>query len=319
MSVILLRLKHIIIIPGTCAHWSNWFDQINDYERLGHKVDFLELDTYKFKTFIECTSNMFDKIASIIAPENQEVSFPSDKEFIIIGHSMGAMIMLKILSERKFFSNRNLLAYDQFCKSKLIFVQVPLKVNLVNVRVLSSLKYLAYPFFLFHRYLIFPWLTYLLLFFKVIEKKLISKIPIFRELSNFIFNALIMHNAFWGTRIKEFAHSNEYYKHWDAFALQGLTAPKDISKFERATYGFSESTQSNISSNYSNNYYFTYGFPDFFCGSEEIIGFAKEIGANAVKFTPNNHLPHHMFWNQKRFNDMVLSSKKEEAVFYDVY
>lgn len=300
-------MKHIIILPGTCAHWSNWFDQIDCYESLGYRVDFLELNTYKHSTFVECVIDMFDRLGALLLASQKEVQFPEDEPIKILGHSMGAMILLKILSDQKFFQNRNPEAYELIRKSKLVFIQIPLKVNLFNVKVLSVLKYLAYPFFIFHRYLIFPWMTPLLLFMKVIEKKVFGKIPVLREIINLTLNACIMHNAFWGTSIKEFAHSNKYYRHWDAFSLSGINAPTEVSDFERATMGHAKSSKSNFDSTYTKNYYFTYGFPDFFCGSQEIIDFAKAIGANYVEFTPNNHLPHHMFWNQKRFNELVLS------------
>ena len=304
-------MKRIIIIPGTCAHWSNWFDQINEYESLGYRVDFLELDTYKYNTFIECTSAMFDRIASLVqVPGNNEVEFPSNEEVTIIGHSMGAMMMLKILSEQKYFKNRNALAYDQMCKSKLVFVQVPLKVNSRNVAVLSTLKYLVYPIFLFHRYLIFPWITPLILLFKVIEKRVFAHIPVLRELMNFSLNIALMHNAFWGTRIKEFSNSNKYYRHWDAFSLEGFNAPRDVSEFERATHGHAKNTHGNFNPERTKNYFFTYGEPDFFCASKQTLAFAQAIGAQAVEFTPNNHLPHHMFWNQKKFNQMILERQK---------
>lgn len=312
-------MKRVIIIPGTCAHWLNWFDQINHYESLGCRVNFLDLDTYRYNTFIECTTSMFDKLVSLLQVKNNEVEFSNNDEVTIIGHSMGAMILLKILSEQKFFKNRNALAYDQISKAKIIFVQVPLKVNLVVVGVLSTLKYLAYPCFIFHRYLISPWATPLLLSLKIFEKKLFSGIPVIKQLVNLCLNCLIMHNSFWSVRTREFDRSNDYYKHWDAFSLQGLNAPKNISSFERATMGYAENTQSNFDFNLAKNYFFTYGEPDFFCNSKQIKAFAAAIGANSVEFTPNNHLPHHMFWNQKGFNEMVLSSTREADEFYDVY
>ena len=304
-------MKRIIIIPGTCAHWSNWFDQISEYESLGYRVDFLDLDAGKYNTFIECTAAMFDRLAGLLQSGKNEVEFLCHDEITIIGHSMGAMMMLKILSEQKFFKNRNALAYDQLSKLKLIFVQIPLKVNMHNARFLSALKYFAYPFFIFHRYLVFPWMTPILLFFKIIEKKVFSHIPVLKQLINLSLNIAMMHNSFWGTQIKEFTHANEYYKHWDAFSLGGFTAATEISEFERATYGYAESTKGNFNPEFTKNYFFTYGDPDFFCDSRLTITFAQFIGANAVEFSPNNYLPHHMFWCQKRFNEMVLEPRKE--------
>jgi hypothetical protein len=261
-------LKHIIIIPGTCAHSSNWFDQIYEYESLGHKVDFLDLNTYKYKTFIECVSAIFDDISSVLRVPNNEVDFLSSDEIVFIGHSMGAMILLKILSEKNFFSKRNPLIYDAIRRSKIIFVQVPLKASSLNLGVLSTLKYLAYPFFLLHRYLIFPWLIHCLLFCKILEKKVFASIPFFREFVNFCLNVMLMHNSFWGTKIKEFAHSNLYYKHWDAFSLAGLNSPKKLSEFDRAMMGYEKNTQDNLSSEFTQNYFFTYGDPVFFCESK---------------------------------------------------
>jgi len=304
-------LKHIIIIPGTCAHSSNWFDQIHEYEKLGHRVDFLDLNTYKHKTFIECVSAMFDDLSAVLRVPNNEVDFISSDEIVLIGHSMGAMILLKILSERNFFTKRSALIYDAISRSKIIFVQVPLKVSKLNHGVLSILKYAAYPLFVLHRHLIFPWVLPCLLFFKVLEKKVFSKIIIVREFVNFSLNVMLMHNSFWGTRIKEFTNSNLYYKHWDAFSLAGLNSPKNISQVDRAMMGYEKSSQSNFNSDLTRNYFFTYGDPDFFCESQATIDFAKSIGANLTELSPNNHLPHHMFWNQKKFNELVLKDPLE--------
>jgi pimeloyl-ACP methyl ester carboxylesterase len=300
-------LKHIIIIPGTCAHSSNWFDQIYEYERLGHRVDYLDLNTYKYKTFIECVSAMFDDLSSVLRVPNNEVEFLSSDEIVLIGHSMGAMILLKILLEKKFFSKRNPLIYDAIRCSKIIFVQVPLKKRRFVIGILSSLKLLAYPCFLFHRYLIFPWLIHCLLFCKILEKKVFSSIPVLREFVNFCLNVMLMHNSFWGNKIKEFAHSNLYYKNWDAFCLAGLNYPKNISEFDRAMMGYEKNSHDNLSYEFTKNYFFTYGDPDFFCGSKETIEFAEAIKANYIEFAFNNHLPHHLFWHQKRFNELVLN------------
>ena len=256
--------KNLIIIPGSCSDRLNWFDQIKFYERQGWQVGFLDLNAAKYKTIQDCAN------AIELALENLV-----NEETVIMSHSMGAMLMFKVLVKSK---NERLQLL--FRKIKIFFIQMPCESKALNA-IKATFKLIELVIF-FHRLLILWWLEPLLYFLKNIFQfgyRNIFIMPI-----NTSLNFIAMNISFWKASPDEFRGLINYYETWqDIFEKMNF----DLSSYEKL--------------------YFTYGEPDPVCDSDLI----KEIGlkflnVNILDMTYGFHNPQHYFWFQKRFDDLIL-------------
>ncbi len=275
--------KKLIIIPGSCSHVSNWFDQIEFARQEGFNVVFLKLEADKFKNFSACADNLFHKIA---------LHFQSDQETVILAHSMGSMLLLKILSGFHDYTAKDQYTYEKIISSRLIFLQMPINLHRKIYFALNIFKYLIYPVQLIHSFLfkgIFAWLLLLpkKLLFSLRRFSRFSTSKIFFDvLDSFINQALIL-NGVLGTKPWEFFNLVRYYWQFGIFTAKGF----DI-EFDR---------------NKAQNYFFTYGDPDYFCEVEATHKLAEIIGAKIAYMPFSMHNPQHMFWCRDKVNELITS------------
>ncbi len=329
----MLNRKQLIIIPGSCSAKSNWFDQIHFFESIGYEVKFLNLDAHKHRTLIECSSDLFLKLKYALQPrigpdddvteiENIEDMFEDvdtinnpKSDTVILAHSMGAMLLLKILSEPKYYRNENPETFAKLEQAKLVFIQVPLNVNRSLLPVLNALQYLVYPFFFVYHHTIFGLIEGMLLTIKKLFKSIANKLrrisflkyitPVFNVL-DLLLNIMLMNNAFLGSKPNEFANLINYYKQWDEFSLEGFFADKNEAMFSRAMMKRAESTLNHFNIQATKNYHFTTGHPDPFCNSILVKQFATELGANVLDLGYGFHNPQHVFWNQDKLHQHII-------------
>lgn len=299
--------KRLIIIPGSCSNESNWFDQIHHFEELGYEVNFLDLEAYKSKTLVESAINLFNRLKTILAKKSsddiEDLFENIDDQVVIMAHSMGAMLLLKILSEPKFYRGEDEQTYNTISRAKIIFIQVPLKVNRKLLDLLGFFKFWFYPLLFIYRLTIHGILDRVLIFLKKLSKKNISH-PIFKA-SALPLNLALMHNSLWGAKIDEFGNLINYYKHWDDFSLESFFADAGENNFAKAMMNSSESAISRFDLNASLNYYFTVGDPDIFCDSGLIRDFANKLGAQVLELDPGFHSPQHMPWCQDKLHGII--------------
>lgn len=299
----------LIIIPGSCSAKSNWFDQIHFFESAGYQVKFLDLDAHKHGTLMECSTDLFVKLKYAL----QSVELGA--ETVILAHSMGAMLLLKILSESQYYRNESPETFAKIEQAKLVFIQVPLNVNRSLLSILNVVQYILYPFFLIYHLSVFKLMEWILLtakkFLRFIIKPLKNNFlhylaqPVFNLFDLFL-NIMLMMNAFLGSKPQEFANLINYYRQWDEFSLEGFFANKQEAMFSRAIMQQAENTLNCFDANAAKNYHFTTGSPDFFCDSILIKQFASDIGANVFHLGPGFHNPQHIFWTQEKLHKEIM-------------
>jgi pimeloyl-ACP methyl ester carboxylesterase len=261
--------KNLIIIPGSCSDQLNWFDQINYYKKLGWQVGFLDLNAAKYKTMQDCAD------AIELALENLV-----NEETVIMSHSMGAMLMFRVLSKSTDASLEKL-----FKKIKIFFIQMPCDSEKVGLmRASMPLVSLAMTL---HKFLVHWWLEPLLYSLK----KLFAfgyKNPFFMPI-NFLLNFAAMNTSFWKATPQEALSLMKYYENWQDFFDHNNA---DLNSYE--------------------NLYFTYGQPDPVCNTSLIIDLGKRFtNLKILKMPLGFHNPHHFFWYQEKFDRLVLSRTVE--------
>lgn len=260
--------KNLIIIPGSCSDRLNWFDQINFYEKQGWQVGFLDLNAAKYETIEDCAVAMEFALDNLV-----------NEETVIMAHSMGSMLMFKVL-----VNSKNERLQSLFKKIKIFFIQMPCESKALNV-IKVFFKLIELIIFL-HWVLVHWWLEPLLYFLKRrlafgYQNNLIKPI-------NTFINFCSMNNSFWKAGSAEFRGLINYYETWQEI-------------FENLDFDLSS----------YKNLYFTYGEPDPVCDSDLI----KEIGlkfsnVNTLDMTYGFHNPHHFFWFQKKFDDLILDNMR---------
>ena len=258
--------KNLIIIPGSCSDRLNWFDQIHHYEKLGWQVGYLDLNAAKYPTIKECAAAIELALENLI-----------NEDTVIMSHSMGAMLMFKVL-----VSSKNERLQKLLRKTKIFFIQMPCESKALNA-IKANFKIIEIIIFL-HKYLILWWIEPLLFFFKKIFA-FAYRNPL-GMLINFVLNFCVMNTSFWKASKEEFLGLITYYETWQEI-FENMDF--DLSSYERL--------------------YFTYGEPDPVCDSNLI----QEIGlkfSNVKTLNMNGgfHNPHHLFWFQGRFDKLILEN-----------
>lgn len=259
------KRKNLIIIPGSCSDRLNWFDQIHFYEKQGWQVGFLDLNAAKYPSIDDCAN------AIELALENLV-----NEETVIMSHSMGAMLMFKVLVSSKKENLQELLS-----KIKIFFIQMPCESKALNA-LKQGFKVIEL-IITFHRLFILWWLEPLLYLLKrsfAFGYKNILVMPI-----NCFLNFCSMNSSFWKASADEFRGLINYYETWQSI-FENLNF--DLSRYK--------------------NLYFSFGEPDPVCDSDLI----KEIGlkfpnVKVLDMTYGFHNPHHLFWFQDRFDSLILN------------
>ncbi len=300
-----MRNKQLIIIPGSCSTKSNWLDQILHFTAHGYDVKFLDLDAHKYRTLVECASSLFTKLKYAIQQTPENVEFDVEELFedldaapdrVILAHSMGAMLLLKILSEPKLFAGQDAETYRAIQNSRIFFLQVPLHVNKTILAIMNVVKYLTYPFFFVYNWLFFRPFDFILVNLKHGIQHLLEPL---RSILGLPLNILLMTNSFLGATLGELFNLVNYYKHWSEFSLEGFFAAKNQAMFDQAMMQSASNTIHRFDIRAAKHYHFTVGHPDIFCDNDLAIKFASELGANVLELNMGFHNPQHMFWTQE--------------------
>ncbi len=260
-----MRRKNLIIIPGSCSDRLNWFDQIHFYEKKGWQVGFLDLNAAKYKTIQDCAAAMELALENLV-----------NDQTVIMSHSMGAMLMFKVLVKTKNRRLQNLLK-----RIKIFFIQMPCESK--ALKAIKATFILIEIIIFLHWCFILWWLEPLLYLLKNIFNfgyKNVFCMPI-----NFLLNFAAMNSSFWKASPDEFRGLINYYETW-----------QDI--FEKINFDLSG----------YENLYFTYGEPDPVCDSDLIKKIALKFpNVNVLNMDYGFHNPHHLFWYQAEFDKLILS------------
>ncbi len=287
-----MATKKIIIIPGSCSSPLNWFDQFKTFTKHNFEIEYMHLDAYKYPSLSACSINLFEKLSNILRDENTT----------ILAHSMGGMLLLKILSEPQFYKNIDPITFARIQHSRIFFIQVPLK---VNQGLLLGLKFwgpILAPILFVYRYTLYLPFYYLILFLK----EIIHPIPVLNWFFGLFLNKASMLNSFWGSRVKEFLHLVNYYKQWEDFSLRGFFEEEQRNNFEVAINNLAENKTLAFDFIAVQEYFFTIGEPDVFCDIHTTKFFVGRISANLLELKYGFHNPQHFFWTQKILYEKIL-------------
>lgn len=270
----------IIIIPGSCSSRTNWFDQINYFEKHGHIVHYVDLPSHSHE-INECSRLLFENIKNL----KEHIK---DRTFLC--HSMGGMLILNILRNKEIFKSLCEETYNYIKYSKIFFIQVPLQKKDPTLEQCSKLYKILKPVFSSYHDSLFPKLDKRIWSLKrsIYDSQPLSKIDAFG-----ILNMGSMLNSFFGLPPEKVENLIACYEDWDIFDENYVRLIEEFkSDSEKPT----------------EDYFFTYGEPDIFCNSKLIQKFATNLGANLKKFSWSFHNPMHIGWCQDEFHDWVLEN-----------
>jgi predicted alpha/beta hydrolase family esterase len=268
----------------------------------------MEVGARNSSSLLEAASNMFNRLKHCLRDDA-----------VILCHSMGAMFILKILSEPQYFRSENPELYARIVNSRIIFLQVPLHVNELLLTSMGLFQFLFYPVFFVYNLLIFPVVDFVLMLIKylvAIAEKLVLRVPGLKYLLAWIFkpvnlllNLCLVTNTFWGTKPSEFMNVVKFYKQWRDFSLDGFFAA-DLagSSFDRAVIGATENTMAKFDRSNVGNYVFTTCVTDWFCEPRLTQDFARRLGAEVKELNFGFHSPQHCFWHQPAIEVLVERS-----------
>lgn len=271
-------MKEIIIIPGACSSESNWFDQIEYFNSHGYKVYFLDLLACDCKDMKTCAEQLLIRLEKIFV-ESKEAKF-------IYAHSMGGMLLLKVLFQPELFPNFSKEFLHKLFSSQIVFIQPPLQMRTLPYFMYVQGRPLILTFVFIHRHLVYFWFNALL----VRLKKNIAPVKrhsIILVILDLFLNLGLMFNSCAGTRVEEFYNLIEYYKEWKNFDFE-----KCISE---------EIQHTNFK-----NFYFTCGSPDSFENRTKLEKLVKILGARIFKMPLGFHSPQHFFWWQTKLMEPLL-------------
>lgn len=265
----------------------------------------MEIGARRTNSLLEAASNLFSRL-----------KYKLHDNAVIMSHSMGAMLLLKILSEPKFFQAENPELYARIVGSRIIFLQVPLAVNEMFLGTLDILKYLFYPIFFVYTWTFFPVIDFVLMLLKYAEaivSKLVCRVPGLKYLAwlvlkplNLFLNLALVTNTFWGTKPNEFMNVMKFYKQWRDFSLDGFFAVNQGgNRFDKAMIGAGDNTMDKFDRSNVKNYVFTTCVTDWFCDPRLTQEFASQLGAELKELNFGFHSPQHCFWHQRAIEDLI--------------
>jgi hypothetical protein len=97
-------------------------------------------------------------------------------------------------------------------------------------------------------------------------------------------NQALMLNGVIGTKPWEFFNLVRHYKQFGKFTLPGFLIDNEVN---------------------AQNYYFSYGDPDYFCEVDATHKLAKCLGSQLLYMPLSMHNPQHMFWCQDKLHNFI--------------
>jgi hypothetical protein len=299
-------MPKLIIIPGAGSSELNWLDQLIYFEEKQWQKHFLHYQAEEHLNFQDCADALSINLTEILkagfriqedciqqqSNNNSQIELNNN---ILIAHSMGAMLLLKILTDNsspeKFSQIKSLLK-----NTNIFLIQPPARTNIKLLKFLKTSQGLISTIMKLHQPLKEPlveWLREIKL--KNANAELLaegSKIGDRKFLTDLIWILGAMHISAWGTHPQVFKNLMNYYEEWENHSPLSmddssvLWMPKDF----------------NINITVSNS--------DIFCDKNDSLKLAELLNARVKEFDWTFHNPMHFPWSQKEFHDWLLESSQ---------
>ena len=284
-------MPKLIIIPGAGSSELNWLDQLIYFEEKQWQKHFLHYQAEEHLNFQDCADALSINLTEIL---KAGFSIKEDS-IILIAHSMGAMLLLKILTDNsspeKFSQIKSLLK-----NTNIFLIQPPARTNIKLLKFLKTSQGLISTIMKLHQPLKEPvaeWLREIKL--KNANAELLmqgAKIGDRKFLTDLMWILAAMHISAWGTHPQVFKNLMNYYEEWENHSPLSmddssvLWMPKDF----------------NINITVSNS--------DIFCDKNDSLKLAELLNAKVKEFDWTFHNPMHFPWSQKEFHSWLLSSSQ---------
>jgi predicted alpha/beta hydrolase family esterase len=299
-------MSKLIIIPGAGSSQLNWLDQLIYFEEKQWQKHFLHYQSEKYLNFHDCANALAINLTEIlkagfsikedqIQQQSNNNSLTEINKNILIAHSMGAMLLLKILTDNS--NSEKLSEIKALLKNTNIFlIQPPARTNTKLLKFLKTSQGLISTIMKLHQPLKEPlaeWLREIKL--KNANAELLaegSKTGDRKFLIDLIWILAAMHISAWGTHPQVFKNLMNYYEEWEKYSplsmddTSVLWMPKDF----------------NINITVSNS--------DIFCDKNDSLKLAELLNAKVKEFDWTFHNPMHFPWSQKEFHDWLLESSQ---------
>jgi predicted alpha/beta hydrolase family esterase len=284
-------MPKLIIIPGAGSSELNWLDQLIYFEEKQWQKHFLHYQAEEHLNFHDCANALAIKLTEIL-----KAGFSIKEDCIIlIAHSMGAMLLLKILTDNS--NSEKLSEIKALLKNTNIFlIQPPARTNTKLLKFLKTSQGLISIIMKLHQPLKEPVAEWLREFkLKSANAELLAegiKIGDRKFLTDLIWILAAMHVSAWGTHPQVFKNLMNYYEEWEKYSPLSmddssvLWMPKDF----------------NINITVSNS--------DIFCDKNDSLKLAELLNARVKEFDWTFHNPMHFPWSQKEFHNWLLSSSQ---------
>jgi predicted alpha/beta hydrolase family esterase len=297
-------MPKLIIIPGAGSSELNWLDQLIYFEEKQWQKHFLHYQSEKYFNFHDCADALAINLTEIL---KAGFSIKEDS-IILIAHSMGAMLLLKILTDNS--SPEKLSEVKALLKNTNIFlIQPPAKTNTKLLKFLKTSQGLLSTIMKLHQPLKEPlaeWLREIKL--KNANAELLtegSRIGDRKFLTDLIWILGAMHISAWGTHPQVFKNLINYYAEWENYSPLSVLANEEPMK-----YNPSDESRSLFIELHDFNINITVSNSDIFCDKNDSLKLAELLNAKVKEFDWTFHNPMHFPWSQKEFHDWLLESSQ---------
>jgi hypothetical protein len=297
-------MPKLIIIPGAGSSELNWLDQLIYFEEKQWQKHFLHYQAEEHFNFHDCADALAINLTEIL---KAGFSIKEDS-IILIAPSMGAMLLLKILTDNS--NSEKLLEIKLLLKNTNIFlIQPPARTNTKLLKFLKTSQGLISTIMKLHQPLKEPvaeWLREIKL--KNANAELLaegSRIGDRKFLTDLIWILAAMHVSAWGTHPQVFKNLINYYEEWENYSPLSVLANEEPMKYnpgDEIRSPFTELHDFNINITVSNS--------DIFCDKNDSLKLAELLNARVKEFDWTFHNPMHFPWSQKEFHDWLLESSQ---------
>jgi hypothetical protein len=312
-------MPKLIIIPGAGSSELNWLDQLIYFEEKQWQKHFLHYQAEEHFNFHDCADALAINLTEIlkagfsikeddILQQSNNSSQIELNKNILIAHSMGAMLLLKILTDNS--NSEKLLEIKLLLKNTNIFlIQPPARTNTKLLKFLKTSQGLISTIMKLHQPLKEPvaeWLREIKL--KNANAELLaegSRIGDRKFLTDLIWILAAMHVSAWGTHPQVFKNLINYYEEWENYSPLSVLANEEPMKYnpgDEIRSPFTELHDFNINITVSNS--------DIFCDKNDSLKLAELLNARVKEFDWTFHNPMHFPWSQKEFHDWLLESSQ---------
>jgi len=332
-------MPKLIIIPGAGSSELNWLDQLIYFEEKQWQKHFLHYQSEEHLSFHDCANALSINLTEILKAgfsikedcsqeQSQDIELNNNlktelNKNILIAHSMGAMLLLKILTDNS--SSEKLLEIKLLLKNTNIFlIQPPARTNTKLLKFLKTSQGLISTIMKLHQPLKEPvaeWLREIKL--KNANAELLaegSKIGDRKFLVDLMWILGAMHISAWGTHPQVFKNLINYYEEWEnyspltMFANNDRSVHEDHEDDENAEFGVSLHPHNELLSQFTElhdfNINITVSNSDIFCDKNDSLKLAELLNAKVKEFDWTFHNPMHFPWSQKEFHDWLLESSQ---------